>query len=479
VSEVRIGPFNRVEGDLQLTLDVEDGRVREARVATTLYRGFETLLQGRPPLDALVIAPRICGICSLSQSLAAAAALRAASGGRAADNGALAANIAHAAENIADHLTHFYLFFMPDFAREEYAARPGFEATVRRFQAVRGEATREALPARRRLMEAMGALVGKWPHTLSFQPGGSTRALGLSDRVRLIALVAEFEAFVEATLFGAPLDEVIGLETLDELAAFGERRLGDASAFLRLAAALRLDLAGRGPGPLMSFGAYDGPEGPLFPSGVYAEGAAAAVEPAEIVEHVASSWLAGEALAPAAGRTEPDADKPSGYSWAKAPRYAGRAVEVGALARQVIAGHPLALAMLAADGGSSVRSRVAARLMEVALLTRAMGAWLRRLDLRAPFLTPLALPRDGAGVGMVEAARGALGHWLSLSDGAIAGYQIVAPTTWNFSPRDAAGVPGPLEGALAGVEVGPRGAKAAIVQHIVRSFDPCMVCTAH
>jgi hydrogenase large subunit len=479
VSEVRVGPFNRVEGDLQLRLEVEDGIVREARVETTLYRGFEQLLLTRPPLDALVVAPRICGICSLSQSLAAAAALRALSGGAVADNGALAANIAHAAENIADHLTHFYLFFMPDFARDEYAGRPSFEAVARRFKAVQGEAQREVLPARRRLLETMGALAGKWPHSLSFQPGGSTRALGLSDRVRLIALVAEFEAFVEATLFGAPLDEVIAWETLDELAAFGERGQGDAAAFVRLAAALRLDRVGRGPGPLMSFGAYDGPEGPLFPAGVLVDGVAAAVEPGEIVEHVASSWLAGEALPPGEGRTEPSADKASGYSWAKAPRYAGRPAEVGAFARQAVAGHPLALAMLAADGGSSVRGRVVARLLEVALLTRAMGLWLRRLDLKAPFLTPLALPREGVGVGRVEAARGALGHWLSVRDGEIAGYQIIAPTTWNFSPRDGAGVPGPLEGALVGVEVGRRGAKAASVQHVVRSFDPCMVCTAH
>ena len=80
---------------------------------------------------------------------------------------------------------------------------------------------------------------------------------------------------------------------------------------------------------------------------------------------------------------------------------------------------------------------------------------------------------------MVEAARGALGHWLTIRDGEIANYQIVPPRTWSFSPRDGAGVAGPLEGALEGVEAGARGAKAAVVQHVVRSFDPCMVCTAH
>ena len=95
--------------------------------------------------------------------------------------------------------------------------------------------------------------------------------------------------------------------------------------------------------------------------------------------------------------------------------------------------------------------------------------------------TPFAVPRfaEGRGEGLVEAARGALGHWIAVSSGRISHYQIVAPTTWNFSPRDAAGVPGPLEQALAGTPVGADGAGAPAVQHVVRSFDPCMVCTAH
>ena len=68
MTRIIVGPFNRVEGDLEVTLDIEDGRVASARVTTTLYRGFEQILVGRPALDALVIAPRICGICSVSQS---------------------------------------------------------------------------------------------------------------------------------------------------------------------------------------------------------------------------------------------------------------------------------------------------------------------------------------------------------------------------------------------------------------------------
>ena len=140
MKRVTIGPFNRVEGDLEVTLDLADGVVAEARVGATLYRGFEQILVGRAPGDALAIAPRICGICSVSQSLAVAAALRALTGMRAARNGERATNIAHAAENLADHLTHFYLFFMPDFAREQYRARPWFETVAARFKATRGSA---------------------------------------------------------------------------------------------------------------------------------------------------------------------------------------------------------------------------------------------------------------------------------------------------------------------------------------------------
>jgi len=162
-----VGPFNRVEGDLELTLDIEAGRIAAARVTATLYRGFEQLLSGRPAADALTIAPRICGICSLSQSMAAASALRALSGASAPRNGELAANIAHATENIADHLTHFYLFFMPDFARDLYAGRSWFSAARARFKAVHGAAAAEVLPARTRLLHVMGLIAGKWPHSLA------------------------------------------------------------------------------------------------------------------------------------------------------------------------------------------------------------------------------------------------------------------------------------------------------------------------
>ena len=130
-----LGPFNRVEGDLEVALTVQDGRVQAAHVSSPLYRGFERMLAGRDPRDALVITPRICGICSISQSAAAARALADAMGLQPTPQGARVAALIHAAENVADHLTHFHLFFMPDFARPDYDGRSWHPRAVERFTA--------------------------------------------------------------------------------------------------------------------------------------------------------------------------------------------------------------------------------------------------------------------------------------------------------------------------------------------------------
>ena len=112
-----VGPFNRVEGDLEVSLEIVDGRVQSAHVNAPMYRGFEQILLNKPAMDALIYVPRICGICSVSQSVAAARALADAMGVTPPPNGQRVTNLMLATENLADHLTHFYLFFMPDFAR--------------------------------------------------------------------------------------------------------------------------------------------------------------------------------------------------------------------------------------------------------------------------------------------------------------------------------------------------------------------------
>ncbi|PPE70090.1 nickel-dependent hydrogenase large subunit [Caldimonas thermodepolymerans] len=477
-----VGPFNRVEGDLEVRLDVAGGVVRRAEVNAPMYRGFEQMLPGRHPMDALVIVPRICGICSVSQSLAAARALAALAGAVPPPNGLHALNILGAVENVADHLTHFYVFFMPDFAREVYAKAPWHEAVRRRFAAQAGEGARAAIVARQRWFTIVGTLGGKWPHTQSVLPGGSSRAIDASERLRLLARVREFRQFLETQTFASPLEDVASLDSRAALDAWRARGGGDLRLFLDLVDALGLERLGPGPGRYLSYGAYPQPEGGHALAGGYWNGSA--VEPVDlqrIREDVSHAWYAAmEPAHPSAGATLPQIDKPGAYSWAKAPRYGGEVLETGALARQVVAGHPLVRAEALRTGGN-VYTRVLARLLEMARVVPMIEAWLQAIVPGEPFHAPGAatLPGDGQALGTNEAARGSLLHALAVRDGRITRYQIVAPTTWNFSPRDAAGVPGPLEAALAGTPVQPGEDTPVAVQHVVRSFDPCMVCTVH
>lgn len=465
-----VGPFNRVEGDLEVTLDIADGRVREARVTAPLYRGFEQILEGRPPGDALVIAPRICGICSVSQSVASSRALAQLSGTEAAPNGSLATDLVLACENVADHLTHFVLFFMPDFARACYASRPWFEAARTRFAAGKGEAQRQLVPARARFLHLMGLLAGKWPHSLAIQPGGTTKAVDAGERIRLISILSEFRDALEQVVFGADLNEVAAIASPGALESW---ETGDFGLFLAIARDLGLENMGRGPGTFLSHGSFG-----LFPAGMVSDGSPQLFDPATITEDSSHAWLASPIAHPWQGSTIPDADRESGYSWCKAPRLNGKVAEVGALARQVVAEDPLARA-LAAQTGGSVRDRVAMRLIEAAKLVLAMEQWARALKPGEPFCTESRAYEDGRAAGLVEAARGALGHWAVVENGRLARYQIIAPTTWNFSPRDTDGRPGALEQALVGTPVTDGETTPVAVQHVVRSFDPCMVCTVH
>ncbi len=477
-----IGPFNRVEGDLEVRLDVADGRVASAQVSSSLYRGFEHILQAKHPLDALVIVPRICGICSVAQSVAAAAALADASGLTMPSNGRLAQNLILACENVADHLTHFYLSFMPDFAHESYREQSWHAASERRFKASVGDALKTMLPARADFLRVLGYLAGKWPHSLALQPGGTTRAVTPTEIVRLLAVLREFRAFLEVVLFGDTLENVSALATPLALADWAADRQSDLARFLPIADDLGLACIGRATDVFLSHGAYGTGDEHLFAAGVW-DGRLKAFDPLQVSEDVTHAWLLDTgARHPLHGETRPltgeFSDKPAAYSWCKAPRYDGQVVETGALARQLVAGHPLIRALVAAHGGN-VKARVVARLLEIALLVPAMENWVRSLAPGEPFCNQWQLPESASGVGLVEAARGALGHWLRIERGKIASYQIVAPTTWNFSPRDAAGVPGALEQALVGLPIGATETTPLAVQHVVRSFDPCMVCTVH
>ena len=212
----------------------------------------------------------------------------------------------------------------------------------------------------------------------------------------------------------------------------------------------------------------------------------------KIAEGVKHSWYEDYpgGRHPTEGETKPAHGKKGAYSWVKSPRYDGKVYEVGPLARVAVSyahGDPVvrnlvdsALAQLKAPPSAlfSVMGRHLARALCAKLTADNMEKWLLELKPGEPTFVEYEIPDEGTGAGLTEAARGALGHWIEIKEQKIANYQCVVPTTWNGSPRDENGNPGPIEQAITGTRIKDKDNPFEIVR-IVRSFDPCLGCAIH
>jgi hydrogenase large subunit len=248
------------------------------------------------------------------------------------------------------------------------------------------------------------------------------------------------------------------------------------------------------------------PQSYYFPAGIILENDLSRVWPYEqdkVKEYITSSWYEGETKAKYTGPPPPwkhlqGLDK---YTWMKAPRYDGRPMQVGPLARMLVAyasGHDEARVLVKEvldrlEVGPaalfSTLGRTAARGIETVLLARRLSVWFDQLVTRigngdvATFSRdrwePSTWPKECQGYGHLDAPRGALGHWVQIRDEKIARYQCVVPSTWNCSPRDAQGQLGPYEAALVDNHPLVNSEQPLEILRTIHSFDPCMACGVH
>jgi Ni,Fe-hydrogenase I large subunit len=306
--------------------------------------------------------------------------------------------------------------------------------------------------------------------------------------------VNTFRQWYEKQVLGCPLErwqEVKCLADLDRWLNESEsHKAGDLGFFMRFCREAGLHKMGKGTEKFLSYGGVDMPRETavrgsgnfMIPGGFFSEGSMQSFHHEEVAEHVAYSWFNdyGGGRHPFVGETRPYATGYEGqkYSWCKAPRYSGHTVETGPLAQMMIMGNPLIREIVKVEGASSY-VRELARLMRPAFLLPAMDIWtFETIQSSEPSYTSAAPPATGAGHGLIEATRGALGHWVKLQDGKIVNYQVITPTAWNGSPRDSEGQRGAWEEALIGTRVQDPDNPVEI-GHVVRSYDPCLVCTVH
>lgn len=460
-SVVVVDPVTRLEGHLKIEVKVDNGYVVDARATGTLFRGFEQLLLGRHPSDAQHITQRICGVCPVSHGMAAVLALDAAYGVTVPENARIMRNLVMGANMIDSHILHFYHLALPDFITgpDMPPWQPSWNVD-KRFSASQEAALVNsyvtALAIRRKAHE-MGALLGgRLPHPPTYVPGGFTASPDSNKLDKFESYLTEIISFINNTY----IPDVHALKTVY------------ADYFF----------LGGGYGNLLAFGAFDqGGGNLLFKRGRIANAAVsytvAPVDVAAITEKVTYSWYSSpDNLNPAVGQTTPvdPAAKTGAYSWLKAPRYEGLAYEAGALARMRVS--------QLYDGGVSVMDRHLARAYETLHLAEAMVGWVQELRdrLGQPVYTAAPVPSGSrTAIGLTEAPRGALGHWLEINSGKITHYQVITPTCWNASPRGAGDTDlGPLEKALIGTPVANINQPIEVLR-VIHSFDPCLSCAVH
>jgi hydrogenase large subunit len=359
----------------------------------------------------------------------------------------------------------------------------------------------QALEYQRKALQVVGVLGGKTPHIQNLAVGGVMNAINLDsqaamnmDRLYTIkSLMDEVIPFVQQVYFN---DACAIAALYPEWMSYG----GGVRNYLAVpdlplnAEASAFDLPG---GVIM--------DGNLGGTKTFYTAADTEFRHA-VTEDLAHAWYKGSAPQhPWQGETQPqytDFEENGKYSWVKAPRYDGHPMQVGPLAQVLVGyalGHPLtkkwtdlALAKISAIGKrkvtvndlQSTMGRHVARAIRCAMLSELAGkhweylvANISRGD--AATYNPPKFP-DGEieGVGTHEAPRGTLSHWVVIKNGKLANYQAVVPTTWNASPRDERGQPGPYEMSLIGNPIADP-EKPLEVLRTVHSFDPCMACACH
>lgn len=510
-----VDPMTRIEGHLRFVTRMEGDQVTDARCSGDMFRGIEAALVGYDARVAQQVTQRVCGVCPYAHAEAASLALENAMGLKPNANGQLLRNLIVGAYQLQDYLLHFYtlcaldfiditavlhyrgkdpgLLGVRDWVQNELASKkifpaapflPRYEAAYVQDPEVNLSAIRhylDALPVMADLHRMVALFGAKAPHPVTIEAGGVTTVPTLDRILQYQSLLAKVAPFIRDS--------------------FRDDLLAVAKAFPSYFK------EGRGYGHLLSYPWLPDQDGKNFltAGGATLNGEYQPLDLGKIREDHKYSYYANQpdqGIKPlGVRRLEPinyrrfqdEQAKPDGkYSWTRAPRYGGQVMEVGPAARVVntyrSGTNPKLNALvdqvnrdlgLTLDDYPSVLGRHLSRYLMAQLILERMEQDLAAVTPGVLAFVERDLPRNAQGVGLTEATRGALAHWIETDgQGRIANYEMIVPTTWNISPRDGDGRPGAVEKMLIGTRVADARNPMELAR-IVRSTDPCMACSVH
>jgi Ni,Fe-hydrogenase I large subunit len=555
MARIVIDPVTRIEGHLRIEVEVNDHKVADAWSSGTMFRGIELVLRGRDPREAWIWAQRICGVCTTVHALASVRAVENALGVEIPENARIVRNVIAATQNVQDHIIHFYHLHALDWVDVISALKADPAKTAQLAQSIsnwpkssavyfKAVQDRVKTLADSRQLSLFGS--GDWGHP-AYRLPPKANLLAVAHYIEALKLQREFIRIqavlggknphpqtylmggMATTMDGNEPDAVINPERITLL----NKLVANAQAFVRqvyLPDVLAIAgfypewfQYGAGIGNYMTYGDYSGDNtkstnGFFFPRGIVLGRDLANVlplDPNNVTEYVTRSWYEypdGDKAAkrPAQGVTDPKYSGPKPpyefletdekYSWLKAPRYNDKPMEVGPLARTLVAyaagnesvkqivDSTLTKLKLSPSALFSTLGRVAARALEADIMVSRLSDWVAQLDDNMTHgdvrlhngdkWNPDSWPKSAQGFGFHEAPRGSLGHWVEIEDKKIVNYQVVAPSTWNAGPRDAQEQRGPYEAALLDTPIAdPK--RPLEVLRTVHSFDPCLACAVH
>ncbi|WP_088189513.1 nickel-dependent hydrogenase large subunit [Desulfosporosinus sp. FKA] len=553
-TRIVVDPITRIEGHLRIEAVVDGNRITDAISAGTVFRGIEKIVENRDPRDVWAFVQRICGVCTHIHALASIRAVEDALDIRIPKNANLIRNIMTTTQFVQDHVIHFYHLHGFDWIdvlsalKADPAQASALARSISDWPRSSDGYFRDVQNKVKTFVESgqLGIFANAyWGHP-AYRLPPEANLVGVAHY--LDALSWQKEIAKIHTIFGGKNphpnylvggmastlnmndNDVINMERLDLV----KTKIDEAQVFVdqvlipdifAIANFYKQDLYGGGVGNYLAYGGIPTvdirePDSFLFPGGVVLDRNLSKVEevnlkdPLQIQEFVPHSWYRYDdpkaGLHPWQGKTEvayngplppySNLDESKGYSWIKTPRWKGRPVEVGPLARFVVAYakgnqeikglvddalHRLNLPVTALY---STLGRTLARALESKFLVNHLAGFYSDLvanikagdsqTFNGEKWEPEKWPSQAQGVGFAEAPRGALGHWVKINQGKVSSYQAVVPTTWNASPRDASGQKGPYEASLLDTPLARQDQPLELLRTI-HSFDPCLACATH
>lgn len=452
--KITINPVTRISGFMEIQVYVENNIVIDAKTEGLFFRGFEKMLQGRNPFDAVYFTQRICGICSTAHSISSTLALEDALGVIPSEQGKYLRDIIHGCEYLQNHIRHFYQYTIPDYVKlpEDYPLLKA-EHNDFRLPKIKNDILVkdyfDSLNISRSAHEMLAVLGGKAPHNHGVFIGGITTKATTDKIIKIKSILQSIYQFINDRM-------IPDVYTISEYY----------KDYFSM---------GRGYGNLLSFGCFNNYEilGTLYLDPlVYTDSKINVFNPDNISEEIDYAWYKEREGPDKPFEAGPEADmsKSQAYSWIKAPRYNNLPFETGPLARQWLSGEY--------RNGISTMDRTIARALEARKIALVMNTLIENLIPGISVQKEYSIPVTAFGKGLVDTTRGSLGHWLKIDNQVISTYQIITPSVWNLSTRSSNVLKGTAEQALVGTPVKDINNPIEIGRTI-RSFDPCISCATH